>query len=272
MDQHTTFAERRREVRRFIEQHPELYNGSAEVRFTTDPGVAEYELLMASMRDACHDAARDVASRFNLDMRKRDDYSESYRILAEEDPSWSASHFDELSDRAQAKVITAARRRMHVLTNGPSYGRPAVLGYRPQIMDQYADEREREMDHQARKHGIDLTTHDGRRAAYQHAVDERPHLKIPQGRGRTNAIDTRHLGVMPVAGKPFDDQFAQYKLRRGAPPTGEPVGPTNPMATVRPFRPVPHAEHPEWKDYSRPSGPPPAEQTNGAGGVGGNYF
>jgi hypothetical protein len=272
-----TFAESRHEVRRFIEGHPELYNGGESVGFTTDPQVAEYEFLMAAVRDACHSAARDVAARFHLDMRQREDYAESYRILAEEDPSWSAASFDELSASAQDRVLRSARQKMKVHTHGSHYGRPAVLGYRPAMLDQHHQARAEEMVHQAKKHGLDLTTHDGRRAAYQHAIDERPHLKIPQGRGRTNATDLRHPGILPVAGGKMDDQFGggpSYTLRRGQPPTGEPVGPpgTNPYGAVRPFKPTPHSEQPEWRDYRRPSGPPPAGGTSGTGGIGGHSY
>jgi hypothetical protein len=272
---HVSFAEGRREVRRFVESHPELFNGSVEVDGVTDPGLAEYLFLVASVRDACHAAARDVAARFNLDFRKREDYAEAYKILAEEDPSWSAARFDDLSAAAQDRVVSAARRRMRTHTHGSHYGRPAVLGYRPAMLDQHHQARAEEMVHQAKKHGLDLTTHDGRRAAYQHAIDERPHLKIPQGRGRTNATDLRHLGIMPVAGGKMDDQFGgpSYVLRRGQLPTGEPSSPpgTNPYATVKPFPPPKYSEQPEWRDYSRPKSSPD-NGTSGAGGLGGaNY-
>jgi hypothetical protein len=285
MDQHTTFAERRREVRRFVEQHPELYNGSEAVGFTTDPQVAEYEFLMAAMADACHSAAREVASRFNLDMRKREDYSEAYKLLAEEDPSWSASNFDELSAAAQDRVIRSARQKMRTHMTGAHYGRPAALGYQPLMLDQHHQARMERMVAVAKRDGIDLSTTDGKRYAYQKVCDESPHLKIPQGRGRTNATDLRHLGVMPTTGRPFDDQFDDtfrgarggYVLRRGQ-ITGEPVGPPganlNPYGAVKPFKPVLSSEDENpWRDYRKQSsGPPPAEQTDGRGGVGGVQY
>jgi hypothetical protein len=251
-----TFAEGRRKVRHFIESHPELFNGSVEVDGVTDPNLAEYLFLMAAVRDACHAAARDVAARFNLDFRKREDYSEAYRILAEEDPSWSAASFDQLSASAQDRVIFAARRAMRTHANGGHYGRPAARGQHV-MLDQYATERHNRMLAIAKRDNLDLSTVDGRTVAYQRSCDESPHLKIPQGRGRANAADMRHLGVMPVAGKPFDDQFAQYKLRRGQGPVGNPVGAPDDFSET---------------EHHKPSGPPPAEGTSGTGGIGGRLY
>jgi hypothetical protein len=280
-----SFAESRFEVRKFIQAHPELYDGSERVSFTTDPNVAEYEFLMAALADACHSAAREVASRFGLDMRDRADYTEAYKLLAEEDPSWSASNFDELSAAAQDRVIRSARQKMRTHMTGAHYGRPAALGYQPMMLDQHHQARMERMVSIAKRDGIDLGTTDGKRYCYQKAVDESPHLKIPQGRGRANNVDLRHLGVMPSTGKPFDDQFDDtfkgrrggYVLRRGQ-ITGEPISPPganlNPYGAVNPFKPVlsSEGENP-WRDYRKQSsGPPPAAETSGVGGIGGANF
>jgi hypothetical protein len=255
---HVSFAESRREVRRFIESHPELYNGSEQVHFTTDPQVAEFDFLVASLREACHEAARDIAARYGLDMRQRADYAECYRLLASEDPSWSSENFDEMSAAAQNRLLAVARRRMRTHTHGGFYGRPAARGHQA-MLDEYAQARHAHMLAIAKRDNLDLSTVDGRTVAYQRVADEHPHLRIPVGRGRVHAADLRHIGIMPVAGmnRPFDDQFSQYRLRRGQGSVGNPVG-----------YPGDFSEH----DYRKPSTPPAATGTNGAGGVGGRNF
>jgi hypothetical protein len=238
----TTFSEIRRDVRQFVQEHRELWDGSEAAKFTVDPGVAEYEILMDCVRDACHAAARSVASRFGLDMRQRDDYAEAYKILAEEDPSWSASSFDGLSEDAQDRVLFAAQQRMRLHTNGSHYGRP-VTGRRSVMEDVYAQARTDRMLQIAQRDNIDLSTVDGRSVALQRAVDENPSLKIPQGRG--------------------------FTLRRGQPPVGEPVGAAKPrVGPGSPNRPFT-----EWKDYSKPQ-PQPASAagTDGAGGIQGACY
>jgi hypothetical protein len=245
----TTYAETRREVRQFIERCPELFNGSVEVEGVTDPNVAEYLFLASAVADACHEAARDVAARFNLDMRQRDDYAEAYRILSEEDDSWSASSFDELSSAAQDRVLFAARRKMRTHLNGGFYGRPAARGTHVVMDDQFKHDREQHMLSIAKRDNLDLSTVDGRTVAYQRAADEHPHLKIPAGRNRV------HHG---------------FQLRRGQPATGEPVGPplqkVGPGSPNRPFTEWPSTAQP------KPSSPVGAAETDGVGGVGGNSY
>jgi hypothetical protein len=247
----TSFAEGRREVRRFIESHPELFNGSVEVEGVTDPNVAEYIFLTSAVADACHEAALEVAARFNLDMRDRADYAESYRLLAQEDDSWSAASFDELSAAAQDRVLRTARKKMARHTNGGFYGRPTREQH-VVMDDQFKHDREAHMRAVAARDHLDLSTVDGRSIAYQRAADEHPHLRVPVGRGR------QHRGVPQLA------------LRRGQPATGEPVGPG--LTKVGPHNPNrPFSEHVD------PQNPVPAPRTaengtSGAGGVGGRIF
>jgi hypothetical protein len=262
-----TFTEERRGFWRWLEDNPQLFDGSEHAYFsTTSIDVSEWEFLQAGLRDACEYAARGIANQNGLDFRRIEDRQEAYRLLYREDPSWSAASFDEMSAPAQTQLINALHR-MKARIGKSHYGRPG-LGYQPAhtMLDQHHQARMERMIAVAKRDGIDLSTTDGKRYAYQKVCDESPHLKVPAGRGRTNAVDTRHPGVLPVAGGKMDDQFddvfddtfsGRYKLRRGAPPTGEPSSPpgTNPFATARPFPPTPHSEG-----------------TDGTGGLGGKIY
>jgi hypothetical protein len=209
----STGPECRRELRRAIERNPQLWDGSEAAHFSTDPDLVEYEIMTAAVRDACLEAARDQAARYGLDMRRREDWVEAHRLLAEDDPTWSCASFDELSSSAHSRVVKAVRKKMRPWTAG-AYGRPAVAGGHWAMADPYAEEREAEIVSQARRKGFDLQTHAGRHAALAAAIQERPHLAPLGGR---HWSPKRATGLQKSLGP-------QLTIRRGQGPQGSPVG------------------------------------------------
>jgi hypothetical protein len=245
-----------RELRAFIEREARfLFDGSAEAGGVLSSDVAAYDLVVAALRDGLEDATRAVANANRLDIRQPADRREAMLLLDQRDPTWAtARNFDELSNAAKDNVIKSARGLANRLIL-QRRNRGTAGGGRPKPMvDPFQSQRTERMEEFARQNGHDLSTHQGRRAALDDVFTAYPHL-----RPRLPRPGDRHH-VMPVA-----TMGAGYRLRRGQPPTGEPVGPpgTNPYGAVRPFKPTPHTEQPcSWQD----------ERNSGSGGVGGNLY
>jgi hypothetical protein len=245
-----------RELQAFVEAEcPFLFDGSDEADGILDSDVAAYELLIGAMRDGLEDATREVANQNRLDIRLDADRREAMLLLDAQDPTWSmARNFDELSAKAQTTVIRTAKQLANRLVLQRRNRGTAGGGRSTPMTDPYQSQRMERMEQMARYRGYDMNTHAGRRAALDDVYAEHPHLRPRLARP----------GVMPVARATMG---ASYRLRRGAPPTGEPIGPpgANPTATVRPF--APHSEQ-----GSRKPTPPAAAGTDGTGGIGGRSF
>jgi hypothetical protein len=245
----TTRSSAEREFRAFIEAEcPFMFDGSDDAGGVLDSDVATYEFLVAAMRDGLEDATREVAVQNRLDIREQADRRAAMVLLDQEDPTWSmARNFDELSSKAQTTVIRTAKQLANRLVL-QRRNRGTAGGGRPKPMtDPYQAQRMERMEDIAHRNGHDLSTHAGRRAALEDVYAEFPHLRPRLARPGEHA-----QRVMPVARQ----TMGGYTLRRGQPPTGEPVGPpTNVAATVKPFAPVPHSEG-----------------TDGSGGVAGNLY